>query len=444
MRLAFGTSAYARDNLPELPVRNMFVEDAPTEETGVVLQSRPGLADRSESMGAGPVQALYRTDGVLSGSLFGVSGGSLYEGSTLVSAMTSFGPASLAGYENRVFANAGGNVVQWDGATASVVSIPDSANVRKILVGASRLIVIRDDTEQFYWSDPLTATVDGLSFASAENQPDRLKDALFIDDTLLLFGSQTVEFWPNTGDPDAPFQPLEGRVFERGIKATGCATGFGSAFAWVTNYNEVCVADPGNVISHPGLNAKIAASASASLWAFVLDGVEFLALTLDDETWAYSSRSQAWAQFDSYGEANWIARCWADGVFGSVDGRTLAWGSDEIEGELVRVFRAGAPINAGGFAVNDLSLRTNPGRTAYLSGVYTPQAVELRLSRDNGQTWGAWRERSLGAQGEYRKLVQWRALGMASRPSLLCEFRVSDPGPFAVSDVRINEGFGGR
>lgn len=444
MRLAFGTSAYSRKNLPELPVRNMYVEDAPTEETGVVLQSRPGLAAYGVTMGAGPVQALYRTDGVLSGNLFGVSGGGLYQGPVLVSALSGTGPASLAGYEDRVFANAGGNVVQWDGATASVVAIPDLANVRKLLVGAARLIVIRDDTEQFYWSDPLSSTVDSLSFASAENQPDRLKDALFIDDTLLLFGSQTVEFWPNTGDPDAPFQPLEGRVFERGIKATGCATGFGSAFAWVTNYNEVCISDPGNVISHPGLMAKIAASASVSLWNFVLDGVEFLALSLDSETWVYSSRSQQWAQFDSYGESNWIARCWADGVFGSVDGRTLAWGSDAIEGELVRVFRAGVPINAGGFTVNDLSLRTNPGRTAYLSGAYTPQAVEMRLSRDNGQTWGAWRERSLGAQGEYRKLVQWRALGMASRPSLLAEFRVSDPGPFAVSDVRINEGWGGR
>jgi hypothetical protein len=422
----------------------MFAEDAPTEEGGIVLQSRAGLADRSVNMGAGPVQALFRSDGVLSGDLFGVSGGALYEGSTLVYALSGVGTASIAGYESHIFANAGGNVVQWDGVSASTVTIPDLANVRKVLVGASRLIVIRDDTEQFYWSDPLTATIDGLAFASAENQPDRLKDALFIDDVLILFGSQTTEFWPNTGDATAPFQPLEGRVFECGIKATGCATGFGSTFAWVTNRNEVCVSDPGSVISHPGLNAKIEASAAVSLWAFVLDGVELLALSLDEETWVYSARSQEWSQFDSYGETNWIARCWADGVFGSVDGKTLAWGSDEIEGELVRLFRAGAPVNSGGFTVDNLSLRTNPGGTAYLSGNFTPMTVELRLSRDNGKTWGAWKARSLGAQGEYRQLVQWRGLGMASRPSLLCEFRVSDPGPFAVSDVRINEGFGGR
>jgi len=59
MRLQFGLTAQerARGDLPELPVINMFAEEAPTEETGIVLQSRPGLLDRVEDMGAGPVQA---------------------------------------------------------------------------------------------------------------------------------------------------------------------------------------------------------------------------------------------------------------------------------------------------------------------------------------------------------------------------------------------------
>ena len=40
MRMQFGLSAFTRSrgDLPELPVVNMFAEQAPTEEGGVVLQ----------------------------------------------------------------------------------------------------------------------------------------------------------------------------------------------------------------------------------------------------------------------------------------------------------------------------------------------------------------------------------------------------------------------
>ena len=68
----------------------------------------------------------------------------------------------------------------------------------------------------------------------------------------------------------------------------------------------------------------------------------------------------------------------------------------------------------------------------------------MRVSRDAGQTWGSWKRRGLGEQGKYRKRVQWRAVGMASRPGFLGEFRVTDPVPLRVSSALINETYGGR
>lgn len=69
MRIPIGLSSYERaeGDLPELPVINMFAEEAPTEEGQVVLQSRRGLDDRSADMGVGPVKALFQLDGVVSG-----------------------------------------------------------------------------------------------------------------------------------------------------------------------------------------------------------------------------------------------------------------------------------------------------------------------------------------------------------------------------------------
>lgn len=447
-RLQFGITAFerVRGDLPELPVINMFAEEAPTEATGVVLQSRSGLSDRGADMGAGPVTGLFKADGVLSGGLFGVAGGNFYAGTVSKGAIDGAGPVSMAGYQDILFTAAGGSLWSYDGTTLAAVAFPDGASVIKVVVGASRAICIRGDTEQYYWSDVLSGTIGALSFSSAESQPDRLRDALFIDDILVLFGAETVEFHPNTQDAALPFQPLEGRVFERGIRETGCATKFGSTFAWVTDTNQVCVSDPDNIISKPGLEALVEASASVSLWTFYLEGTEFLALRIDAGTWVYSLRSRLWSQFASYGQDNWIPRCFAGGVFGSsLDGRTMAWGSAHVDlgSVLERRFRAGFPLNSGGVTINNTVLRANVGQTPYLTGDYAAPVVEMRRSINAGQTWGNWRQAALGEQGQYRKKVQWTACGMAGQPGWLAEFRVTDPVPVRISDVLINEVFGG-
>lgn len=448
MRLPFVLSAHERDrgNFPELPCLNMVAEPAPSEDADFALVSRAGLGDRSEDMGAGPVEALFQRDQAAGGGLFGVSGGALYSGTTSLGVIAGTGPVSIVGWEDALFVNAGAGIYYWDTATLTTIAFPDGADVAKIAVGASRLVAIKKDTGRVYWSDPLTATIDALDFAEAESQPDRAKDLLFIDDNLIIFGAETVEIWPNTqGDP--PFRPLENAVMERGIRETGCATGIGSTFAWVTNHNEVCIQSENNIVSTLGLQAKIEASTNIRLFNFFFEGREFLCLRLDNETQVMPRDTKTWHEFTSYGYSNWLPQCFAGGVFGSAaEGKTFAWNANhtDLSGQLERRWRAGAQINGGGFPVKNLSIRANPGQTPYLTGDYVEPVCEMRVSRDAGQTWGAWRQASLGAQGEYRKKVQWRALGQASQPGFLAEFRCTDPVPLRVSDVLINEPWGGR
>jgi hypothetical protein len=446
MDLSYGASYFDRErgNLPSFPVVNMFTEQAPTEESPV-LQSRPGMEDTGTVMGSGPVKALYQTDGVLGNALFGISAGQLYSSSSSLGAIDGTGPAKLAAFETLVFANQGKSVYKYNGTTLTVVTEPDVFDVLDIAVGASRLIVIDKGTGRFYWSDALTDVIDPLSFATAENSPDSLKACLYIGDTLILFGSKTVEFWPVTTDPDNPFQPLVGRVFQVGIRDTGCATEFQGTFAWVTDKNQVCMQDPKNIISHPDIEAKLAASTGASLWTFNIEGIEFLAVRTDTQTFVYNSRSQTWSVFESNGNINFIPQCSTGNVMGSsIDGRIVQWTDDhkDFGSVLERRFRAGSPIKSTTLALNNVALRTNPGQTPDESSGYTDPIIELRTSKDGGFNWSAYRPKPLGRQGEYRRLIQWRSLGFFGQPGVMVEFRVTDPVPFRVSGVTANEPYG--
>jgi hypothetical protein len=448
MKLQYATSTYDRDrgNFPELPVVNLFVEKTPIEESPALL-SRPGLEATGTSMGAGPVKTLFQIDGVLDGSLFGISAGALYKSGVSIGAIAGTGPAVLAGFENLLFATQGTTLYKYNGASLTTVATPGSFDVLSLCIGTSRLIVIDKGTGKFFWSDVLTSTIDALSFATAENSPDKLKECLFIGDTLYLFGTETVEFWPaNTSNPDLPYQPLVGRTYSVGIRDTGCATKFATSFAWITNHNQICVNDPQTVISDPGLDEKLAASSTAFLWTFYLDGTEYLAVTLDTKTYVFNKSTSTWSTFESYGRTNWIPRCYANGVFGSsVDGQLIQWSDtySDFGDILERRFRAGLPITSGTTPLHQVILKTNTGQTTYLSGDYADPTVELRVSKDGGFEWKTWKQKSLGELGHYKKRVMWAALGLFGNPGILVEIRVTDPVPFRVSDLVANESYAG-
>jgi len=445
-QLKYGIDTYDRDrgNLPKLPVINMTAEGSPIE-TAPILQSRPGLENTGTELGAGPVTALFQIDGVLSGERYAVSAGHLYKDSTDLGAIDGSGPAKIAGFENRLFACAGESIWDYDGASLTTVTTPGAFDVTSICIGTSRLIVIDKDTGHFYWSDVLSDVVGALSFATAENSPDKLKECLFIGDTLHLFGSETVEFWPaSSADPALPYQPLVGKTFQIGIRDTGCATGFATTFAWITNHNQICVGDPQNVISSASLDEKLSQSSTASLWTFYLDGVEYLAATLDDSTWVFSKRASTWTLFESYDQTNWIPRCYSAGVFGSgIDGRLVQWSDtyDDFGDLLERRFRAGLSITDGTVPLNLVTLKTNPGQTTYLSGTYADPTVELSYSKDGGHTFSDYKSVSLGEAGKYRKLVRWTSLGYFGNPGILLDIRLTDPVPFRVSDLTANESY---
>ncbi len=442
----------AEGDLPALRCKNMYAEKG--LDGDLILQSRPGLDDRSANMGSGPIKALFKRDGVFGSDLFGVSAGNLYRGTTSLGSIPGSGFVSIAGNEIGLMIASGSTLRYYNGTILANVTFPDGANVTYVFAGGSRFWIIREDTGKLYWTDALEADVEALDFATAESLPDKLLQGLWIDGNAVLFGAESIEFWQTTGDSTLPITPMIGMVVEKGLRATGCATAIANTFAWVGDDNVVYLSNENTPISEEWLNAEIAASTDCTLFTFLLDGVDFLCLRLDAKTYVWRQATGTWHEWETYGQTNFAGACYAAGVFGSgVDGKTLAWGTDKTDalatgGIMTRLFGAGFSIDGGLVQINNLRLRCNTGETPYLSGDYADPVVEMRTSSDGGRTWEAWDEvtlgQNLGGQGEYGILVEWRAQGSFGYPGFLCEFRVTDPVPFRVSDVLVNEPWGGR
>jgi hypothetical protein len=449
----WGKQAYRRraGSLPELRLVNMFVEAAPTGEEGVALLSRPGLTEHAER-GSGPIRGMFTKDGVFGGDMFVVSGNTLYRGATALGSISGSGPVSIAGRAGEVLVAAGGPLYSYNGTDLVAVTFPDDASVTAVIFHDGLFIALRAGTHRYHWS----AVNDGrdwggVDYASAESSPDSLFDLRVINDTLWLFGPESIEPWSNNGNADLPYSRIEQRVVGKGVIASGCVVELDNSL-FFCGHDGIAyrLADVPQRISDHGIEERIKASAEIAAFGLIHDGHSFFCLRLDTATYAFDAATGQWCEFASYGRDNFRARCAA------VDGRTTYLGDDEAgsiwslsgyqdgSGPLERLFTAAIPIKGGTLPIDNLNFEVDVGRTPLLTGQGSDPVVEMRSSRDAGATWGAWRSAAMGGQGKYRARPQWRRCGTFDYPGGLFEGRCTDPVDFRLSSVTINEAGGGR
>jgi hypothetical protein len=464
--LIYGTSSYERDtgSLPRLTLINMFVEKAATSESGVCLQSFPGLAELKAN-GAGPVRQIYCNAGTLGGDDFSVIGSGdspgLYRGTTLIGTLTGVGsgPVSIAGSNSEILIAAGGDMYRYNGSL-SVVAFPDSAHVRAVRFIGSLFVAVRGTESsgaadlypgRFYYSAVLDGSSwDALNYATAEREADGLLDVAALNDTILLYGQSTVEGWVNTGAADLPFTRTEGVGSQsKGVKATGCVCEADNTKFHIGSDGVVYrLAEGFTRVSDHWLEEKIANSATASLFTFRLHGHEFVCVRLDSETWAHDVATGEWCELQTRG-GQWIAQCAAMSgttvyLGHSSTGQIMQFsGWDHLGDEMTREFTGAIQMDAPG-SVDNLWLWVNAGQTPLLSGQGSDPLIEMQGSRDAGNTWTNFDPASLGTQGDYRAIPEWRRLGQYDAPGAMFRFRVSDPVPFRVSAVKYNQATGGR
>jgi hypothetical protein len=452
MRLPYGLGAYRREHarLPEVVLRNLFVERTPANlKEGVVLLARPVLS-ASYELGDGPIRGLYRQDGVLGGDVFAVSGTTLYRGETDIGEINGDTLVEMAGLSAKLYIAAGG-LYSTDGVTVTAESFPDSAPVRSVAVIDGIVVAVRSDTGRMYFLLPGTSDWGALDFFSAESEPDPVLCVRKVGDELWAFGSSTVTPFASTGSSETPFEPYEGRTYSRGIRARQAVALLDNTAFWVGEDAQVYRgAEVPEVISTDSIAERIAKSAADELrmWSYPWRGHTFAVLSCGSQgTWVYDVATREWAEAQTSGLSYWRAH------LGVTNGSEIICG-DALTGQIwtlsddtavdggeafERTFTAGMVPGDTAIPCDVIEVECTTGHAA----VSVDAVIEMKISRDGGNTWGNWRSASLGLTGKYRARALWRRNGIIDCPTVF-QFRTTDAAPVSITGVRMNETLIGR
>ena len=385
------------------------------------------------------------TWGALSGTVIGSGrvqwafseneGACLSDGTPFISTGTSIATASDGDYTTLL-------VAHGQGGFTSIASLGQ----RLLLTYGSR----------FAFSNALDFNnTTALSYYTAESHPDGVVAGVVLGREYYLFGTRVIEPWAETGDDDDPFAPILGREIPTGCLCRDAICEVDNTLVFVAADFSVrringAVAE---IISEPWLVRKLKTASVASMLArrYNVENHDFYVLNTDVGCFVWDAATGEWHQRQTYNKdvwdwaylvsknGHWYAGERSGSRFARLDrayNSEYGADADTFGAEVLLEFTAHMPSLGGRPAIPSIRLDGRRGigssRNRFEDG-----KVWMRLSKDNGNTWGPWRERSTGAQGEYGTRIIWRQNGRARDPQVIAHFRTNDR--LDVTAVMINE-----
>jgi len=405
-----------------------------------VFKDVPGLV-QAYSFGA-PIRGVYNVNG----RAFVVAGASLYEifgdGRTAVRG----GLGSPTGYVG--FAANTTQLVVSDGAQLYTMPFATNVVTGQAFPGKARIdyidqyiVYITRDSQQFGWTGIGDATkLDALDFASAEASPDNLVSLIVDHRELLLFGTDSTEDWGNTTGSEI-FARNQGVAIEYGVASEWSVAKLDSSVFWLASSSR----GQGSVVKLTGYVPVTISTAAieqklsgldlsgATAFAFEWERSKFYCLNVPglDTTLVFDALTNQWHE-------------WAELVNGErvphrATHHLFAFNNHYVGDATGKLYRLDPTVNnnAGDPKLREritpVSATPMRDRIHYQRFVIdcergTGGKVSMRYSPDGGRKWTNWKPRSLGAQGVFRKPVQWRHLN-AGR-DMVIHVRCTDDVPF--------------
>lgn len=282
-----------------------------------------------------------------------------------------------------------------------------------------------------------------LEFASAESEPDKIVISTRFNGQLWFFGTDTIEVHQNTGNPDFPFERINGATQNIGCVAKKsvvvddkylCWLGSDKLFYMTTGYAGQVIST--NPIASEVLDFGIIEDAKAFI--YTQDGHKFYSITFptENKTFVYDITENLWHERQSIQnnqEVRWRANShefftgknivgdYRTGILYEIDSNSFKEGDKTMISQVISKI---IYSNTNRFILNRLQLDMEIGIGLNDGQGENPQ-IMLQVSKNGGKTYGSELWRNLGKQGEYITRVVWRQLGLARQMNF--KIKISDP-----------------
>lgn len=300
------------------------------------------------------------------------------------------------------------------------------------------LIFAEPNTVNWYVSLSNTVTFNALNIAGKTSYPDNIGTLAFNLRQVWLFGERaSTEPWFLTGAADFPYQEWPNIFIPYGIEANYSLTQADVYLFWLTRNKagqRLIVRNEGQsavVVSTRALEDEISKYADATDcigYSFQQNGHIFVGFWFEsaDVEWRYDLSTSQWHRIT-----------WLDGDGVKHKGRTpfiafaygMLIGQDWETGQLYELDADtytdnGSPIafvRSFPHVVAEMKEMINPEFVAdFQTGNLpdtseddpNPPALSLRVSKNGGETWGNYRQKTFISAGHYRSMMRWRGLGM--------------------------------
>jgi hypothetical protein len=396
------------------------------------------------------------------GVWYAVAGATLYSISTLGVA-TSLGTLSTnSGYVSMtdngtqliIVDGTAGYIWNYNTNTFSTISsggFPNGATSVGFLTGF--FMVEKPNTGQYYISNSYDGTTWPSTFATAESNPDALV-AISVDHGLMiLWGSNSIEFWQNVGTIGNPFAPLQGASQQWGLAAKFSRAVFSNSIAFLAQnlQGQIQVMTlqgftPTRISDHDVENIinGFSVVADAIAFSYMLDGHSMYQITFPTagRSFLYDGSTNIWSEVQT--GLSPVARHIANlGITYNGDNYVSDYSNGNIylldptnytdNGTAIKRLIQTRHINESGnvLSIDEVFLDMETGVGLQLGQGSNPQVV-MQVSKDGGRTWGAERWTSFGMVGQYvGPRATWRRCGSAR--DFVFRFWITDPVKFALT-----------
>ena len=429
---------------------NMYAEIQPESDgRKLTLLSAPGLVPWSEGFD-GNTRAMEAKDGLFSGDIFSISGGTAYRTNrdgmqTVLGTVPVTGNVSIAIGRQEVLFCVAPNLYSYDGGSFVQVDMAGQPCGSITEIG-QRFVGSVLNGDRFYWSDLLDGrTWDGLNFATAEGESDNIVRAYATNQYVYLYGTETVEIFGQTTNPRNPseaFYNINNAAMEHGLLSYDSLAHEDQILVWLSSRKTIYLSTGFNPtkISTPyvqDLLEKLTVEQlqSAVAYTYTQVGHTFYVFTVPGEfTLSYDLGRQKWEKRQTHPLKEWGAARAVE-TFGliitaPIVGGTLSELNIKAKENVIQEFSVVIPA-VQPFRLSDLTLDMWSD---------TAGLIHMRHSANGGRTWSAWIEREMTSPDEENRQVLFRRLGTVRAPERIIQFRISNPANVTITRARINDG----